>query len=98
MGQEIEPHPPTNCAKGCAPLIQGKASFNMRKKFLCGAIAALALTSSAYAAGTTPKTEDEKTIYALGLNVGRSLKVFNLSKAEIALLEKGISDQITGAK
>jgi FKBP-type peptidyl-prolyl cis-trans isomerase FkpA len=44
------------------------------------------------------KTEDEKTLYALGLSIGRSLKVFDLSPAELELLKKGITDAATSAK
>ncbi len=45
-----------------------------------------------------PKTEDEKTLYALGLSIGRSLKVFDLSPAEIEILKKGVTDSLTTAK
>ncbi|MGZ3458958.1 MAG: FKBP-type peptidyl-prolyl cis-trans isomerase [Archangium sp.] len=44
------------------------------------------------------KTEDDKTIYALGLSIGRSIKVFDLSPAEIELVKKGMTDALTGAK
>lgn len=44
------------------------------------------------------KTEEEKTIYALGLSIGRSVKMFDLSPAELELVKKGLSDAVTGAK
>lgn len=56
--------------------------------------AALLVASAANA--QTPKTEDEKTIYALGLAFGRGLKDFNLTKAELELVKKGLSDQVHG--
>lgn len=44
------------------------------------------------------KTEDDKTLYALGLSIGRSIKVFDLSPAELEIVKKGMTDSITGAK
>ncbi len=44
------------------------------------------------------KTEDEKTVYALGLSIGRSIKVFDLSPAELELVKKGMTDSLTNAK
>ncbi|WNG36756.1 FKBP-type peptidyl-prolyl cis-trans isomerase [Archangium minus] len=44
------------------------------------------------------KTEDEKTVYALGLSIGRSIKVFDLSPAEIEIVKKGMTDSLTNAK
>jgi FKBP-type peptidyl-prolyl cis-trans isomerase FkpA len=45
-----------------------------------------------------PKTEDEKTIYALGLSIGRSIKSYDLTQAELDILKKGLTDSATGAK
>jgi FKBP-type peptidyl-prolyl cis-trans isomerase FkpA len=44
------------------------------------------------------KTEDDKTVYALGLSIGRSIKVFDLSPAEIELVKKGMMDSLSNAK
>ncbi|MFL5353199.1 FKBP-type peptidyl-prolyl cis-trans isomerase [Archangium sp.] len=44
------------------------------------------------------KTEEDKTLYALGLSIGRSIKVFDLSPAELEIVKKGMADSITGAK
>ncbi len=44
------------------------------------------------------KTEDDKTIYALGLSIGRSVKMFDLTPAEIEIVKKGMTDALTGAK
>lgn len=41
-------------------------------------------------------TDDEKTIYALGLSMYRSLAQFNLSPAELALLKRALSDASAG--
>ena len=44
------------------------------------------------------KTEDDKAIYALGLSIGRSIKTFDLSPAEIEIVKKGMTDALTDAK
>jgi FKBP-type peptidyl-prolyl cis-trans isomerase FkpA len=44
------------------------------------------------------KTEDEKTVYALGLSIGRSIKLFDLSPAELEIVKKGMTDYINNAK
>jgi len=44
------------------------------------------------AGGGEPKTEDEKTLYALGLVVGDNLATFSLSDKEIPFVQAGIAD------
>jgi len=44
------------------------------------------------AASTAPKSEDDKTLYALGVLMSRNLAAFDLSSAEIKLVEQGLSD------
>jgi FKBP-type peptidyl-prolyl cis-trans isomerase FkpA len=39
-----------------------------------------------------PKTEDEKVLYALGLIVSQNLSWFNLSEAELKMVEQGMQD------
>lgn len=50
--------------------------------------------------GTSPRrtltTDDEKTVYALGLSVYRSLGQFDLSANELAILKQAISDAAAG--
>lgn len=41
-------------------------------------------------------TDEQKTIYALGLDMYRSINQFNLSPAELAILEKALSDANAG--
>jgi FKBP-type peptidyl-prolyl cis-trans isomerase FkpA len=43
------------------------------------------------------KSEDDKTVYALGLSLGRTIKIFDLSPAEIEIVKKGMTDALTGA-
>jgi FKBP-type peptidyl-prolyl cis-trans isomerase FkpA len=51
--------------------------------------------SSAYA-GEAPSTEEQKTLYAIGQTVFRSLAVFNLSAAEFEIVKQGIIDAHAG--
>ncbi len=44
----------------------------------------------------TPVTEEEKTLYALGLSMGDSIKVFQLSPEELVLVQSGLTDSVTG--
>jgi FKBP-type peptidyl-prolyl cis-trans isomerase FkpA len=57
-----------------------------------------ATASPAAAAAAGPQTDEQKTLYALGLLLGRNVKVFNLTPEELELVKKGLSDSITGAK
>jgi FKBP-type peptidyl-prolyl cis-trans isomerase FkpA len=41
-------------------------------------------------------TDEQKTIYALGLDMYRSINQFNLSPAELGILEKALSDANAG--
>jgi FKBP-type peptidyl-prolyl cis-trans isomerase FkpA len=60
---------------------------------------AIAVLSAAVLAGASlsasaaePKTEDEKTLYAMGLALSRNLLSFNLNKKEIEMVQAGIED------
>lgn len=44
----------------------------------------------------TPMTDEEKTIYALGLSIYRSLAPFSLSPAEVEIVKKALSDAAAG--
>ncbi|MBI4248088.1 MAG: FKBP-type peptidyl-prolyl cis-trans isomerase [Elusimicrobia bacterium] len=43
-----------------------------------------------------PSTEEEKTLYALGLVVGRNLTTFSLSASEVGFVELGLRDAALG--
>jgi FKBP-type peptidyl-prolyl cis-trans isomerase FkpA len=47
---------------------------------------------------TNPQTEDQKTLYALGLSIGRSLTMFNLTPEEFEYVKAGIAAQVKGEK
>jgi len=66
-------------------------------KILSWSLAAvLAGASVAAAAGPELKTEDQKTLYAIGLAISRSLAPFNLTEAEADYVKAGITDGIGG--
>ena len=47
-------------------------------------------------AADAPKTEDEKTLYAIGIALSRQLAVFNLTSAEFELVQQGFADSAPG--
>ena len=57
---------------------------------------ALVLTVPAGARAASPdlKTEEQKTLYTLGLLISRSLGAFSLSEAELALVQAGVADGV----
>jgi FKBP-type peptidyl-prolyl cis-trans isomerase FkpA/FKBP-type peptidyl-prolyl cis-trans isomerase FklB len=62
---------------------------------LAGALAGSAVAPAARAQSTPElKTEEQKTIYAIGLAVAGSLAQFGLSPAELDLVKAGITDGI----
>jgi len=66
---------------------------------LAVAVAAAAFATAAFAetpAKVTPKTDEEKTVYAVGLSVQRSLQPFSLTPAELELVLAGIRDAAAG--
>ena len=44
------------------------------------------------------ETEDQKTLYALGLLLGRNIKTFALTPEELAIVKAGLSDAVTDTK
>jgi len=49
-------------------------------------------------AAEAPKTEEQKTMYAVGLIMARQLSVFSLTPAELDLVKLGLTDGIAGTK
>src|SRR5579875_2602992 len=58
--------------------------------------AALLAAATATAGSPEPKTEEQKTLYAIGLILSNNLAVFKLTPAELDLVEAGLSDGILG--
>lgn len=65
-------------------------------RFLTPAVLALCLAVAAVAGGAEPevKTEEQKTFYAIGVAVSRSLDGFNFSEAELELVKAGLTDAL----
>lgn len=66
------------------------------KKCTVAAAAALLCLSVTARAEVTPKTDDEKTLYAIGVAISRNLIPFELSPAELELVQAGITGGVTG--
>lgn len=49
-------------------------------------------------AADKPKTEEQKTLYAIGLVLSRSLSIFSLSPDELEFVKEGMTDAVTGRK
>ena len=47
-------------------------------------------------AADEPKTEEQKTIYAIGVALARQISVFDLTPAEFALVQQGLADSAPG--
>jgi FKBP-type peptidyl-prolyl cis-trans isomerase FkpA len=56
----------------------------------------LMIAAPAAAGGSKPKTEEEKTLYYLGVLAGGSLTRFDLNDDEIAFVQRGIADVLKG--
>lgn len=61
-------------------------------------MALIALSTTTAFALDPPKTEEEKTLYSVGLVVARQLATFNLSPAELEVVKQGITDGVNGTK
>ena len=49
-------------------------------------------------AAEVPKTEDQKTLYAVGLVMAQQLSVFSFTPAEFEFVRQGLADGISGTK
>lgn len=66
----------------------------MRIVLACALALTLALPAGARASSPDLKTEEQKTLYTLGLLISRSLSAFSLSEAELALVQAGVADGV----
>ncbi len=60
------------------------------------AIVVITLFTAPLFAADELKTEEQKTLYAVGLAVARSLAAFNLTPEELAIVKQGLTDALTG--
>ncbi|WP_243372130.1 FKBP-type peptidyl-prolyl cis-trans isomerase [Geotalea sp. SG265] len=49
-------------------------------------------------AAEEPKTDEQKTFYAIGTIIARQLSVFDLAPAELEMIKQGLTDAATGKK
>ena len=64
------------------------------RTMLLGTMMALAVAAAAWAGEPELKTDEEKTIYALGLAMSQNLAAFNLSEKELGLFQAGLADGV----
>ena len=64
----------------------------MRKLAMWSAVLILTTATATAGQGLELKTEEQKTLYALGLAISRSLGPFNLSAADLEAVEAGLTD------
>jgi FKBP-type peptidyl-prolyl cis-trans isomerase FkpA/FKBP-type peptidyl-prolyl cis-trans isomerase FklB len=65
----------------------------MRRIIAC-LIALVAAGATGSATGQELKTEEQKTLYALGLAMSQGISSFNLSEAELELVKSGLGDGV----
>ncbi len=70
----------------------------MRRVPMIGLLTVLLLAHAARAGEPELKTDDEKTLYALGLALSRSVAPFGLSAAELELVKAGFTDAVLNRK
>jgi len=51
-------------------------------------------TTAAFVAASEPTTDEQKTLYALGLAISQSLGTFSLSESELDVVKSGITDGV----
>jgi FKBP-type peptidyl-prolyl cis-trans isomerase len=64
------------------------------KRFLAACLVGVSALGTALAADAEPKTDDEKTLYALGLVFANQLAVFHLTPAEFEMVKAGLTDGV----
>src|SRR2546429_7130946 len=78
-------------------MIKNAIQFVTLSLCFCSMIAC-AQTTGTGASAPKLETENQKTLYALGLLLGRNIKPFALKPEELEIVKKGLSDAATDAK
>jgi len=63
-------------------------------RILASVVSLVLLASVTFAADAELKTDDDKTLYALGLALSRNLSVFSLKAGELEIVKQGLSDGV----
>lgn len=72
--------------------------MNRLKKFTALTILVFTLASASAFALEAPKTDEEKTLYTIGLIIAKQLRVFNLGAEELERVKQGLTDGATAEK
>jgi FKBP-type peptidyl-prolyl cis-trans isomerase len=67
-------------------------------RILAAAALAIAFAAPAPSRAQALKTEEEKTLYALGAVAARSFQDFNLTAKELEVVKRGMTDSLSGKK
>jgi FKBP-type peptidyl-prolyl cis-trans isomerase FkpA/FKBP-type peptidyl-prolyl cis-trans isomerase FklB len=65
-------------------------------RFVVSMLAVLALIQAPAAGAQEPKTDQDRTLYALGAALANTLQPFGLSAAELELVKSGLTDGVLG--
>ena len=76
--------------------MMGPSRPTMRSLLRLATLAILALAVAIPATAKKPETEDEKTLYFLGVLAGQSLTRFHLEPDEVEIVKQGLSDSLSG--
>jgi FKBP-type peptidyl-prolyl cis-trans isomerase FkpA len=66
----------------------------MLKAFTSSLMFLTLIATAAVAAGPEPTTDEQKTLYALGLAISQNLATFQLTEAELEMVKAGMSDGV----
>ena len=66
----------------------------MRIVFTSVSVMVTLMASLAFAGLSDPATDEQKTLYALGIAISQSLGVFSLNEAELEMVKSGITDGV----
>lgn len=91
MAHAQSPAPKTAAPAKARPAATRPAAAKPKPK-----AAAAEAASSAQSKSAPLATDDEKTVYSLGLSIYRTLTQFDLSPEEVALVQRAISDAAAG--
>src|SRR2546430_17013195 len=78
-------------------MIKNAIQFVTLSLCFCSMIAC-AQTTGTGASSPKLETDDQKTLYALGLLLGKNIKPFALKPEELAIVKAGLTDAVTDAK
>src|SRR5678815_5697789 len=70
----------------------------MKTRTLTAVTLVLAAAAGCARLGGAPKSEDDKTLYALGMIIGRNLSDFNLTARELNIVKGAITDTVLKKK